>query len=199
MQGFFWTELVDFAGAQLPPEAVRAAARAAWPEASARLHPATACPPERLLALAGRLAEAEAATGLAAATPAGVALEPDADAWLRRFGRALFAKLAATHAAFFVDIESSLDFLLGFERQVHDELRRLGRGLAPPRIGCERLGPHRVALVYRSERGLPALAHGMIEGCLAHFGDEGEVTRERVGDAGEVRFAVDVAPREGAP
>lgn len=193
MQGFFWSELIDFAGRHLPPEAVRGAVRAAWPEAPAHPDPGQPCPPERLVALAGRLAAAEAALAAEGALPA------DAGAWLRRFGRALFARIAATHAAFFVGLESSREFLLGFERQVHEELRRLGRGLAPPRIGCEPLGPRRVAIAYRSERGLADLAHGMLEGCLAHFGDKGLVTRERGGDDGAERFVVELAPREDAP
>src|SRR4029450_11323642 len=109
--------------------------------------------PESFHALARRLARA-----------AGVPV----DDWLRRFGAALFAKLAVLHAVFFIGGGSAFDFLAEFERNVHDEIRALDPALAPPRMRAERLGPERLRVTYESDRGLAGLGHGVRGGCLAH-------------------------------
>jgi hypothetical protein len=108
---------------------------------------------------------------------------------LQRFGHALFGRITALFPVFFVDVRSTLDFLADFERHVHDEMRRSDPRLDPPRIECARPSPGRVELVYRSPRGLADLAHGLITGCIAHFGDDVAVERSRDA-AGAVRFVV---------
>lgn len=117
---------------------------------------------------------------------------------LRRFGRSLFARLAAAFPVFFTGARSALDFLADFERQVHDELRRLDPQLGPPRIECARPDPDRVELVYRSARGLGDLAHGLIQGCVGYFGEE--LAIERVDDpaTGTIRFAVARRPAQAS-
>lgn len=183
MQGFFMTELSAFAARELGEAAVR---RALWeaaveralgevaPAVGAPLDPTRPCAPEAFRELASRLARA-----------AGV----PADVWLRRFGAALFARLAVLHDVFFVGCDSAFDFLAGFERGVHDELRTLDPRLDPPRMEAERLGADRLRLRYRSDRGLAALAHGLLEGCLAHFGEEAVVRAEAAPD-GVVLFVI---------
>ena len=55
---------------------------------------------------------------------------------------------------------------------------------------CTRLGAGRLEMIYRSRRRLADLAHGLIEGCAAHFGEALVVHREDLsgGDEEVVRF-----------
>ncbi len=183
MQGFFLTELADFATRELGEAAVERAFREALPGMPLPLDPTRPCTPQAFRQLSRRLAHA---AGL------------PSDIWLRRFGAALFARLAVLHAVFFVGVDSAFDFLAGFERGVHDELRTLDPALDPPRMEAERLGPDRLRLRYRSDRGLAALAHGMLEGCLAHFCEAGVVRAEADRD-GAVSFVIErfAAPAAG--
>ena len=113
----------------------------------------------------------------------------DRPVFLRRFGTELFGRLAALFPVFFVGARSALDLLADFEHEVHDELRRFDARLDPPRIECSRPSPDRVELVYRSARGFGDLAHGLIAGAIAWFGDE--LVLERREDAtGAIHFSV---------
>jgi hypothetical protein len=175
MHGFFLTELMDFATRELGEPTAQRVLREAVPPLPLPLDPTHSCAPDSFHDLARRLAHS--------------AGEP-ADAWLRRFGAALFARLALLHDVFFVGVESGFDFLAGFERGVRQELRKLDPCLDPPRMETERLGPGRLRLSYRSDRQLAALAHGMLEGCLVHFGEHAVVRPETCAD-GAVRFLVE--------
>jgi hypothetical protein len=184
LQGFFLTGLVEFGARELGEAAVERALREASPALRLPLDPTRACDPEIFHELARRLAGA-----------AGVPI----DAWLRRFGAALFAQLAVLHAVFFIGVGTAFDFLASFERNVHDEVRALDAGLAPPRMRAERLGPERLRVTYESDRDLAALAHGMLEGCLAHFGEPAVVRAEAARD-GAVCFLIErvaAAPAAG--
>lgn len=170
MQDWFSIEARRFAAGSLPLDA----------DAIERAACASAAAPDRIAAL---LAFTEA---LADASGVG---RPEL---LRRFGASLFARLAALFPVFFAGVRSALDFLADFERQVHDELRRLDPSLDPPRIACARPSAARVELVYRSERGLGDLAHGLIAGAIAWFGDELVIERREEAATGAIHFAVSV-------
>lgn len=119
-----------------------------------------------------------------------VASELDRAALLQRFGAALFGRLAALFPVFFAGERSALDFLAGFEHQVHDELRRIDPRLDPPRIDCVRPSAGRVELFYRSPRGLGDLAHGLIAGCIAWFETDLVLERSHDSATGAIRFVV---------
>ena len=53
-------------------------------------------------------------------------------------------------------------------------------------------------MIYRSRRRLADLAQGLIEGCIAHFGEEVAVRREDLegGDGEVVRFELVATPRQ---
>src|SRR4029450_11015464 len=105
LQGFFLADLTVFATRELGEAAVERALREASPPLPLPLDPTRPCAPQAFRQLSRSLA-------LAAAVPT--------DIWLRRFGAALFARLAVLHAVFFVGVGSAFDFLAGFERGVHN-------------------------------------------------------------------------------
>jgi hypothetical protein len=96
---------------------------------------------------------------------------------VREFGRHLFTRFVQSHPRFFVDIHDAFEFLMRVEGVIHVEVRKLYADTALPTFGSER-GDDRLTLVYRSERRLEDLAHGLIEGCLAHFGERATIERQ---------------------
>ncbi len=110
---------------------------------------------------------------------------------LHAFGRHLFPRFAAGYGAFFQNVTDSFAFLGSLENYIHVEVRKLYPDAELPRFESHRPTPDSLVMEYRSERGLADFAHGLIEGCLAHFGDDATVTREDLSAGGShTRFVL---------
>ncbi len=121
-------------------------------------------------------------SGLSARTGIGV---PEL---IRAFGQHLFGRFAITHPGFFDGVRDAFDFLERIEDVIHAEVLKLYPDAMLPRFDVTRRGDA-LTLVYRSSRHLEDLAHGLIEGCLAHFGERARLERAERPDAdGGVRF-----------
>jgi hypothetical protein len=107
---------------------------------------------------------------------------------LRRFGAHLFRTLATLYPVFLDGVESALDLLAGIETYVHGEVKKLYPDAEFPRFEVRARKRGSLELIYRSRRPLADLAEGMIQGCVAWFGDRIEVDREDL-DAGDGRAA----------
>ncbi len=175
MKGILFTEFLEFAdcefGAQTTARLVATGGRAA----ADRYLPAGQYDHAELLELAEQLA------AIGGVTRADL---------LRRFGRALFAHFVALYPVFLAGAESALAFLADVDTYVHGELLKLYPDAQFPEFECRRLDTRRLEMTYRSERRLADLAQGLIEGCIAHFGEEVAVRREDLGsgDGTVVRF-----------
>jgi hypothetical protein len=175
VKGFLFTELLEFADREFGGEAITRLRAADGLLPADRYHPAGTYDHAELLDLAERLA------GPLGMTRADL---------LRRFGRTLFAHFARLYPAFVADAESVWTFLASIETYVHGELKELHPDAQFPVFECTRLGAGRLRMVYRSRRRLADLAHGLIEGCAAHFGEAITVHREDLagGEEQVVRF-----------
>lgn len=96
---------------------------------------------------------------------------------LRVFGKHLFSRFALGYPRFFVGITDSFQFLAGIEKIIHAEVRKLYPDAELPTFEVES-APGRMSLTYFSEHPFAELAHGLIEGCVAHFGNDITVQRE---------------------
>ncbi|MFM1887546.1 MAG: hypothetical protein RL026_2703 [Pseudomonadota bacterium] len=108
---------------------------------------------------------------------------------LRSFGRHLFSVFAAQYTQFFRGTGDALEFMAGIEDVIHAEVHKLYPDAELPRLPTEERGPDHLVLRYESSRHLEELAHGLIEGCVAHFRTALDI--ERSGGAGTsepVRF-----------
>jgi len=123
-------------------------------------------PHEEMLALVGALSQE---TGIAAAS------------LVRTFGRHLFGRFALAYPRFFQGSSGSFPFLAGIENVIHAEVRKLYPDADLPTFEVER-GDNTLILTYFSDHPFADLAHGLIEGCVAHFGEPIEVQREAVTD-----------------
>ena len=98
-------------------------------------------------------------------------LGADPDVILRAFGRFLFGRLMEAVPAMILSHESPKSFLLTLDKVIHVEVRKLYPGANPPSFASEDLGPQRLRLRYRSQRQLPYLALGLIEGAADQYGE----------------------------
>jgi hypothetical protein len=110
---------------------------------------------------------------------------------VQAFGRHLFGRFVVSHPAFFVGVTGALDFLERIEDVIHVEVLKLYPDATLPRFDVAR-SVDRLVLVYRSSRHFEDLAHGLILGCLDHYGEAARVSREPIVDAigAAVRFEV---------
>jgi hypothetical protein len=109
------------------------------------------------------------------------------------FGQHVFGRFLALYPVFFAHATTAPMFLQGLETRVHTEVRKLYENARPPLFLWEEVGPGRYQLEYRSERGLGAFAHGLLEGCLAHYGHQHVIVDQQDESGGKgtiVRFSL---------
>lgn len=97
---------------------------------------------------------------------------------LRVFGRHLFGRFATLYPMFFEGIDSSFDFLSRLDDYIHVEVRKLYPDADLPKFLYQRLDEDTLRMEYQSTRALGDLAEGLIQGCIQHYGERIEVTRD---------------------
>lgn len=95
----------------------------------------------------------------------------DLSALLHAFGKHLFTRFVEGFPHFFEGQENAFDFLAQVEDHIHVEVKKLYPDAELPSVLAARDGPERMTIVYRSDRAMADLAHGLIEGCVDHFGE----------------------------
>jgi len=95
---------------------------------------------------------------------------------IRSFGGHLFSRFALAYPRFFQGVADGFTFLAGIEDVIHAEVRKLYPDAQLPSFEIQRL-PDGLAMAYFSEHPFSDLAHGLIEGCLRHFGEQASVER----------------------
>ena len=100
------------------------------------------------------------------------ALGQSEDHVLRWFGRQSMPLLAERYPMFFAGLSGTRPFLLTLNDIIHPEVRKLYPGAYVPVFDFDGSSPEMLAMGYRSERKLCALAHGFIEGAADHFHEE---------------------------
>ncbi len=96
----------------------------------------------------------------------------------RAFGKHMLTRFIATHPVFFENRKNALELLDAIENEVHVEVRKLYPDAELPTFETEWLGETALRMTYRSQRPLAEFCHGLIEGCIEHFGGGMEITRE---------------------
>ncbi|MDP2434051.1 MAG: heme NO-binding domain-containing protein [Pseudomonadota bacterium] len=103
--------------------------------------------------------------------------ETPVSALVRGFGKHLFGRFALAYPRFFVGDSDCFRFLSGIENVIHADVRKLYPDAELPTFEVEQ-APGGLTLTYFSDHPFADLAHGLIEGCIAHFGETIEVRRE---------------------
>ncbi|MBY6162820.1 heme NO-binding domain-containing protein [Mameliella alba] len=107
----------------------------------------------------------------------------------RKFGGWMHARFVQSYPQFFEDKSTVLDMLAAIESEVHVEVRKLYPDAELPRFETEWLGEDHLRMTYHSERPLVAFCHGLVEACVAHFGQPAEIGLDRL-SKGEAVFDV---------
>jgi Haem-NO-binding len=95
---------------------------------------------------------------------------------IRDFGRHLFGRFFHIYPSFFQHVDDVLTFLNGIETIIHTEVRKLYPEAQLPSFDCQ-LTDTGIDMVYHSPRHFEELAHGLIEGAVAHFKVPYEIER----------------------
>jgi len=117
----------------------------------------------------------------------------DPSVLLRGFGHKLCGTFTTGYAQYFDAAGSLFDFLGSIDDHIHVEVRKLYPDAELPSMRIAERGEGRLTLDYRSERGLEALAEGLIEATSAYYREPVAVSTARMSDAeGEfVRFTIE--------
>jgi predicted hydrocarbon binding protein len=88
---------------------------------------------------------------------------------LEDFGAFIVPDLLMTYGASVRPEWKTLDVLENTENVMHAAVRVRNHNAQPPRLVCERVGPHEVVINYSSQRKMCALAKGIVKGIAGHF------------------------------
>lgn len=111
---------------------------------------------------------------------------------VKTFGQYLFTRFTVLYPVFFEGIDGAFSFLSRIEEHVHVEVRKLYPDAELPSFETSQPDADTMIMVYSSRRPFADLAHGLIDGCIAHYGEAVEVAMEDLSDEGRthVRFTL---------
>ena len=112
--------------------------------------------------------------------------------WVQGFGRHLMHRFTQLYPALFAAHPGLFDFLAGIDGHIHVEVRRLYPQAQPPVFEVRERDLDHMLLAYRSPHRLQALALGLLEGAIAHYGGHGRVAMRAQPPGGEDAVLFDV-------
>lgn len=95
----------------------------------------------------------------------------------RLFGHWMMKSFVRHYPDFFVNRSGSLDMLAAIEDEIHVEVRKLYPDADLPTFDIVRPDQNAMQMTYRSPRPLADFCHGLIEGCVTHFGETAVIDR----------------------
>ena len=107
----------------------------------------------------------------------------------RAFGQYLFKRFSQVYPSMFAGTTHALAFLKTIDQHIHVQVRKLYPDAELPSFSFHEPQPGQLVMIYESHRPLADLAEGLIQGCIAYFGEtitlernnlqSGELNRER--------------------
>jgi len=97
---------------------------------------------------------------------------------VHQFGIHLFGCLSCAYPQFVDRDNSTFEFLQSIETYIHVEVRKLYPDAELPSFEYEYPEPEQMIMLYHSNRPFSDLALGLIEGCIAYFGENITIERE---------------------
>jgi hypothetical protein len=181
MKGIVFTELLDMVEARHGPQELEGLLEdTALPHGGAYTSVGT-YPAQEMVALVHNLSRR---TGI------------PSEGLLQAFGSHLFGRFYERFPDMMDRSPDALSFLMGIESLVHAEVRKLYPDAQLPLFETQRMGTDSIRMEYSSFHDFSALAHGLIQGCAAHYKRPLTVNRtpaKRVGDRVHVSFEVTFA------
>lgn len=103
---------------------------------------------------------------------------------LRSYGRYMFTAFTRSYRPFVDRTDSAFGLLSSVQHHIHVEVRKLYPDAELPHFIIDQPADNHLRMQYESERKLADFAHGLIEGCLAHFGETATVQRTNLEEDG---------------
>nr|WP_299383025.1 heme NO-binding domain-containing protein [Allomuricauda sp.] len=114
-----------------------------------------------------------------------------ADKLLYSFGLYLFGGLVKTHPEVVSSYRNPIGLLQSIEDHIHIHVRKLYPDAELPEFKILSKTDSSLEMIYRSTRGLYALAHGLIDKTFEHFGKKVNVEYKLLNENGtEVKFTI---------
>ena len=104
------------------------------------------------------------------------------DVLLHAFGEHLFGVFHSKYGQLFAGTTTAFEFLGSIEDTIHVEVRKLYPDAELPSFSYPERSDTRLVMEYRSSRPLAHFAHGLVDGCIAHFGTPIEVVMDDLSD-----------------
>jgi hypothetical protein len=118
---------------------------------------------------------------------------------VRAFGLHLFGRFHTIFPKYFEDVSSVFDFLQRVDHYIHVEVRKLYPDAELPSFDCDTSQPGCLRLTYRSSRPFAALAEGLIQGCVAHYGEAVDIAMEDLSDGAGTAARFVLTKKDAAP
>lgn len=110
---------------------------------------------------------------------------------LRAFGEYLFKSFTKSYAHFMKKAPDAFSFLASIHGYIHVEVKKLYPDAELPHFAISKPNDNTLIMNYTSARKMGDLAYGLIEGCLAHYGENAVVTQENLNnDGSSVKFVI---------
>ena len=95
-----------------------------------------------------------------------------------QYGHYLFARFYAFMPSFFEKPNNAFEFLESVHDTVHVEVRKLYPDAQLPNFITSRMDENTLTMIYESQCPFADFAHGLMAGCIDHYGDDIEITFE---------------------
>jgi len=110
---------------------------------------------------------------------------------LRAYGRYMFGSFTRNYYQFIERSTSAFSLLNSIQHYIHVEVRKLYPDAELPHFAMEQPSENHLKMYYQSERKLSDFAYGLIEGCLAHYGETATIRKtELTADGSQVLFDI---------
>ena len=110
---------------------------------------------------------------------------------LRAYGQYMFTAFTRSYRPFVDRADSAFSLLSSVQQYIHVEVRKLYPDAELPHFTIDQPSENHLRMHYISERKLADFAHGLIEGCLATFGEKATITKTiLVEDGSQVLFDI---------
>ncbi len=110
---------------------------------------------------------------------------------LKDFGLYLFESFSKRYGGLIEHLNDSFEMLRRIDNYIHVEVKKIYEEAKLPTFSYEDISENCLKLTYTSDRKLPDLAEGLIEGTMHHFNEKFTLHREDVSqDGGHVIFTI---------
>lgn len=114
------------------------------------------------------------------------------DTLVYEYGKYFFTVLTKAHPEIFKQYDSPLELLNSVENHIHVHVRKIYPNAELPSFDVVSEDDNGMVMIYRSERALYRLAHGLIEKTFEHYRGKANIAYKKLNENGtEVKFVIE--------